>query len=221
MRMREFMAMAKMHSLFLFLCSNVSNTTSAICKRIEIFFLVFYSIGCVHFSFFISFTSRIDIFFYGLSFYLLSFVLRILLLLAAMSRRKSWITHMLCVHITIAQWTMCRTASRQAIDSINAQHLRIAFAFGHILDIGSAIAHMCTQTSSRRTQKKEVYNRNVWCDIWLLSRDLVEAAFVVSKGIFMCWQILTVVERIFPISIECSIDVYHSSYVWTVLYPLM
>lgn len=215
MRMREFMAMAKMHSLFLFLCFNVSNTTSAICKRIVKFFLVFYSIGCVHFSFFISFTSRIDIFFYVLSFYLLSFVLRILLLLAAMSRRKSWITHMLCAHCAHHHRTMNDVSNSKQADKqlirMHAQHLRIAFAFGHILDIGSAIAHMCTQTSSRRTQKKEVYNRNVWCDIWLLSRDLVEAAFVVSKGIFMCWQILTVVERIFPISIECSIDVDHSS----------
>lgn len=70
--------------------------------------------------------------------------------------------------------------------------------------LATAIAHMCTQTSNRRTQKKEVFVRNVWCDVWLLSRDLVEAAFVVSNGIFMCWQILTVVEQIFPISMVQS-----------------
>lgn len=75
------------------------------------------------------------------------------------------------VHNIIAQKTMCRTASKQSIQ-LHTQHLRIRFAFGHILDIGVAITHthrnthtcVCsvfTQASSRGAQKKEVHDQNV------------------------------------------------------------
>lgn len=102
----------------------------------------------MHFSFFISFTSRIDIFFPFV--FLPSFVYASYSPFVSGDEHTQELNHTY-VYVPVNDVPNGKQASKQLI-RLHTQHLRIEFAFGHILDIGLVDTHVYsfTQTSKRR-----------------------------------------------------------------------
>lgn len=180
----EFIVMAQMFVLLFY--SKVSNTTSAICTRIVIFFLLKPDV-CI-FSFFISFTSRIDIFFPFV--FLPSFVYASYSPFVSGDEQTQELNRTyMCVYVCTE-----RQADKQLV-RLHTQHSRIAF--GLILDIRLAVTHMYSRKlwKEERGRCRKRGTIKMYDAMWLrlLSRDSRSGIRKIQKHLYMlanidcCW----------------------------------